>query len=119
MAANEYICERFEILKKSGLITEQAVVQVKKILELLEEQGWQLDEEKLVMFTTHMAMALQRIVNGQYEEPLDRAILESMKTEKTYPKARTFAKKIKEAVNVELPEVEEEYILVHLCSLFS
>lgn len=119
MEEKGYIFERLEILEKSGLITRQAVVQTEKMLELLEAKGRDPDPEKLVMFTTHMAMALGRIGNGQQEEPMDRAVLEDIKEESAYAEAQAFMEELKKIMDTELPESEEEYMIVHLCNLFS
>lgn len=119
MTERECLYERLLILEKADLITSQVTAQVKKILNLLAEQERRLDPEKLETFITHIALALQRIDKGQYEEPLNEAVLEELKVESAYPEAERFAAKFKNAVNVDIPKTEEEYLLVHLCNLFS
>lgn len=119
MNENEALYQRLEILEKSGLISRQAAAQTERILKLLLSRGQKMELEKLEIFTTHIAMALQRILNGQYETPLDRDVLEGLKEEKAYAEAEIFAGKIKETVEIELPDVEAEYLIVHLCNLFS
>lgn len=119
MNEKDYLYERMEILEKSGLISRQVTFQMEKIMELLEELDKELEPEKVVMFMTHMAMALQRIENEQCQESLDQTALEEMKREKAYPEAKIFTEKLKKISAMEIPEAEEEFILVHLCNLFS
>ena len=119
MTERECLHERLSILEKAGLITSQVTAQVEKVLNLLGEQERRLDQEKLETFTTHIALALQRIDKGQYEEPLNEDVLKELKKESAYPEAEKFAVKFKDAVGVDIPKTEEEYLLVHLCNLFS
>lgn len=78
-----------------------------------------MDEEKMAMFTTHIAMAIQRILNGDVENPLEEAVLEELRKEEAYEKADEVAEKIYDIIEVEFPETEKEYLVVHLCNLFS
>ena len=67
----ENLYERLDILEQAGLITPFVSEQAKKIVELITECGSPMDEEKMAMFTTHIAMAIQRILNGDVENPLE------------------------------------------------
>ena len=95
------------------------IEQAKKIVELITECGSPMDEEKMAMFTTHIAMAIQRILNGDVENPLEEAVLEELRKEEAYEKADEVAEKIYDIIEVEFPETEKEYLVVHLCNLFS
>lgn len=72
----------------------------------------------MAMFTTHIAMAIQRILNGDVENPLEEAVLEELRKEEAYEKADEVAEKIYDIIEVEFPETEKEYLVVHLCNLF-
>lgn len=114
----EMLYQRIEILESGGLISAQASAWTKSILNLLFERNRKIELEKLEIFTTHLAMALQRILNRQYEAPLDRSVLEELKEEEVYREAEVFARKIQETVEMEIPKAEIEYFIVHLCNLF-
>lgn len=75
----ENLYERLDILEQAGLITPFVSEQAKKIVELITECGSPMDEEKMAMFTTHIAMAIQRILNGDVENPLEEAVLEELR----------------------------------------
>ena len=111
----ENLYERLDILEQAGLITPFVSEQAKKIVELITECGSPMDEEKMAMFTTHIAMAIQRILNGDVENPLEEAV----RKEEAYEKADEVAEKIYDIIEDEFPETEKEYLVVHLCNLFS
>lgn len=90
----ENLYERLDILEQAGLITPFVSEQAKKIVELITECGSPMDEEKMAMFTTHIAMAIQRILNGDVENPLEEAVLEELRKEEAYEKADEVAEKI-------------------------
>ena len=115
----ENLYERLDILEQAGLITPFVSEQAKKIVELITECGSPMDEEKMAMFTTHIAMAIQSILNGDVENPLEEAVLEELRKEEAYEKADEVAEKIYDIIEVEFPETEKEYLVVHLCNLFS
>ena len=115
----ETLYERLAILEQGGLITPHVSEQVKKIIGLVFERKERPDMEKLEMITTHIAMAIQRILNGERENPLDDAVLAGLREEAVYPDAERFAQNIYEHTDIEFPEVEKGYLVVHLCNLFS
>lgn len=119
MNQKEALYQRLEILENSGLITSQVSEQTDRILKLLFSRNQEIDQEKLEVFTTHIGMALQRVLDGQYEAPLDRDILEGLKEEEIYEEAEKFAGEIRKMVEIEIPDSEAEYLIVHLCNLFS
>lgn len=47
------------------------------------------------------------------------AVLEELRKEEAYEKADEVAEKIYDIIEVEFPETEKEYLVVHLCNLFS
>lgn len=100
----ENLYERLDILEQAGLITPFVSEQAKKIVELITECGSPMDEEKMAMFTTHIAMAIQRILNGDVENPLEEAVLEELRKEEAYEKADEVAEKIYDIIEVEFPE---------------
>lgn len=50
---------------------------------MLQEQP-DITEDKAEIFFTHLAMASMRAINGDKEDPVDEAILESVKQEEVY-----------------------------------
>lgn len=119
MNEDKRLDQRLEILESSGMISSKTAAWTRNILQLLSLSSQKKEQEKLEMFVTHVAMALQRIQNGQYEKPLDRSIVNELEKEKKYGDAKEFVEKIRKIVGVEIPETEAEYLIAHLCNLFS
>lgn len=119
MNEKEELYERLKILEQCGLITIYVSEQVKIIIELLFQSKEELDTEKVEIFITHMAMAIQRILKGEYENPLDEEILKDLEKEEVYTKAKIFSEMIYKSVDINFPETEKGYLIVHLCNLFS
>ena len=119
MRENEELYQRLEILEGAGLIEKRVAEQTEKIIRLIYSGKPEVDAEKMEIFVTHIAMAMQRILNGQKEEPLSEAVLKELQEEASYENAKSLAQKVYETVNIEFPMVEQEYLIVHLCNLFS
>ena len=88
MEGKETLHQRLEILEQSGLIEKHTTEQTDKIIGLLYGKGHEPDMEKMETFITHIAMAMQRIQNSEYEQPLAKEVLEDLKTEAFYEEAK-------------------------------
>ena len=119
MREHETLYQRLEILEQAGLIERRVAVQTDKIIGLIYQGKPEVDTEKMEMFTTHIAMAMQRILKGEEENPLAEAVLEGLKEEPCYEEAVALAQKVYETVDIAFPQTEQEYLIVHLCNLFS
>ena len=118
MREHETLYQRLDILEQAGLIAKSVAEQTDKIIGLIYEDNPEVDLEKMEMFTTHIAMAMQRISNGEEENPLGEEVLEGLEEEDVYPQVAALAEKLCEVVDIEFPQVERDYLLVHLCNLF-
>ena len=107
----ENLYERLDILEQAGLITPFVSEQAKKIVELITECGSPMDEEKMAMFTTHIAMAIQRILNGDVENPLEEAVLEELRKEEAYEKADEVAERLGIDLSLSREEREKEILI--------
>ena len=116
---HENLYQRLDILEQAGLIEKRVAEQTDIIIQLIYAGETEIDMEKMEMFTTHIAMAMQRILNGTEENPLAQETLEALQEEAVYEGAVKLAEKIYEAVSVDFPDVEREYLTVHLCNLLN
>lgn len=119
MQLQDELNQRLKILEEGGLISSEVTACCKEVINMVLEEKEDVDEEKMSMFVTHLAMALQRVLNKQDENPVDEGILETIKTEPVYPKAAEFSKRMLEICIVEFPQTEKDFLKVHLCNLFS
>lgn len=117
MEGQEALKERLKILRESGLIEDHTAEQTDKIISLICAGEKVPDMEKLEIFTTHIAMAIQRIRRGELEQPLAKEVLEDLKEEASFGEAKRLVQQICETADVDFPQVERDYLMVHLCNL--
>jgi len=110
---------RLELLRKSGQISEQVLAETKEVKQIIEDRyKIKLTEERERdrMFVTHVALALQRLINGNEIEKVSPDIIAEVKG---YPEEFGFAKdianKIERKLNVKVPESELAFIAAYLC----
>ena len=107
--------ERIEILRSAAIINDDVAQYVNKIIDTLEE--YHFDESKMEMFTTHLAMAVQRIMTNGEVEHLDESIWNEVKNFDTFNEAKQVYANIVSDAPVQIPESEEKFLLMHLCNL--
>ena len=65
MREHETLYQRLEILEQANLIECRVAKQTEKIIALIYKENLDVDIEKMEMFTTHIAIAMQRILKGE------------------------------------------------------
>lgn len=118
MKQNAELYERLQILEDGGLTSGAVTASCKRVIDLVMEEKPDVDGERFGMFVTHLAMAMQRIRNGEKEMPIDSQVLETVKTDPVYPRAEVFSKKMLEVCDVEFTQTEQDFLKIHLCNLF-
>lgn len=68
MREHETLYQRLEILEQANLIECRVAKQTEKIIALIYKENLDVDIEKMEMFTTHIAIAMQRILKGEEEK---------------------------------------------------
>lgn len=119
MNVKETLYQRLKILQKGGAITQEVADYSSMVVELLIDQKPDADDDKAVMFITHLAMAGQRILDGKEEAPLDKKILEAVRQEPVYGEALEFLRIMLSRTELNFPDTEKEFLAVHLCNLFT
>lgn len=119
MSLQKELYERLNILEKGGLIAKNVKLHCKQVVEILLEEKPDIDDEKAAIFITHLAMASQRMKDGKEENPMDPAIVEQVKLEESYLQATGMAEKMFALEGVSYSQVEADYLMIHLCNLFS
>ena len=84
----------------------------------MHEQYPEVEDEKAVMFITHLAMAAERVSKGDIAGHIDARLFAEAYASEGYDKALEFMGKIKELTFVPFPDSEEEFLILHLCNLF-
>ena len=107
--------DRIEILRSATVINDNVAQYVNKVIDELER--YQFDESKMEMFTTHLAMAVQRFMKNGEVEHLDESIWNEVKNFDTFNEAKQVYANIVSDAPVQIPESEEKFLLMHLCNL--
>jgi len=107
--------DRIEILRSAAVINDNVAQYVNKVINALE--NYHFDESKMEMFTTHLAMAVQRIMTNGEVEHLDESIWNEVQIFDTFNEAKQVYASIISDAPVQIPESEEKFLLMHLCNL--
>lgn len=110
---------RMQILKQAGVISEEVAAFMDQVIDTMGEVFPGMSQEKAEMFTTHLAMATERIRKGEAIDGLEDAIWEEVAQSEEYPQARAFFDQMMAVCPVEFPENESRFMLLHICSILN
>lgn len=108
--------ERFQFLLESGQLTEPVLEVTREIVAAIQNKyGITLTEENAGMFVTHIAMALQRIASGQPLETASEEVWEETRQcQDEWSFARELAALARKRLEIQVPESELAYMVLHL-----
>ena len=110
---------RIQILKNGGVIGEDVAEFMNKVIDMMAADYPQVGMDPAAMFTTHLAMALERIKKGEIVEMLDAEIFAEVEETPEYPEAIRFRDKMLAFCPVEFPESEAQFITMHICNMLA
>lgn len=109
--------ERISILEDAGVISAEVAEFVNKVID--EDLMVFIDKESVLeMFTTHLAMAAQRIAANQEVETLDDLIWSEVVHSSGIHQAEALYETIMKKSPFVFPEGERRFLLMHLCNLY-
>lgn len=108
--------ERMDILQQAAVITQEVSDFVKRIIDLLEPE-FPEKESGMEMFTTHLAMATQRILSNDEVENLDDMIWNEVRISPYFSEAEKTYQIIVKDAPCDYPEGERKFLIMHLCNL--
>lgn len=111
--------ERIQILQVNGVISDKVADYTKSVVDRILLEVPEVEQEKLEMFITHLAMAGKRAEEGTEENPMDEAILQGMKEEEAYEQAVVLRDQFLSMTDIKFPKTEQDFLSVHLCNLLS
>ncbi len=111
--------ERIQILQVNGVISEKVADYTRSIVDRILLEVPEVEQEKLEMFITHLAMAGKRAEEGTEENPIDEAILQGMEEEEAYEHAVVLRDQFLSMTDINFPKTEKDFLSVHLCNLLS
>ncbi|MBE6055115.1 MAG: PRD domain-containing protein [Clostridium sartagoforme] len=110
---------RLNILKDSGMLSEQNYNKVIKVIEYFDKvRNIKLVEENASMFITHLCSALGRMEKNEIVNDIDEEILEGLKLEETYNESVELVKDLKDVIG-EIPREEMSFLVMHVCTLLA
>ena len=109
--------ERISILENAGVISAEVAEFVNQVID--EDLVAFMDKESVLeMFTTHLAMAAQRICTGQEVETLDESIWNEVVNSSGIHQAEKLYETLMEKSPCTFQEGEKRFLLMHLCNLY-
>ena len=109
---------RLGLLKDGGQIDQETYEKLLRVPVVIKDKwGIELLEENGAMLITHMSAALMRVKRGEAVNPMEEEIVLQLRNEKDYESSKLLLKEMEEELEIELPEEEKEFIILHLCTL--
>jgi transcriptional regulatory protein LevR len=110
---------RLQILKDAEQISEATQSGITRVIEMFDrEYGIKLIEENGAMLVTHLAVACERIKRGELVDAIDEFIYQEIRENPHFQKAQEAVKMMEKELQLEIPEREQPFIIMHLCVLF-
>lgn len=111
--------QRIQILKMGGVIGEDVAEFMDKVIDMMAADYPRIGMDPAAMFTTHLAMALERIKKGEIVEALDAELFAQIEETEEYPQAVEFRNKMLAFCPIDFPESESQYIAMHICNMLA
>lgn len=109
--------DRIEILQGASVISSTTGDYVKKVIDMIESE-FSDKENILEMFTTHLAMATQRILDHGDLETLDESIWKEVVNTECFSLAENKFHELTAFSPCEFPEGEKRFLMMHICNLY-
>lgn len=107
---------RIEILVQGNVISKKVGDFAYEVVDYLNEFYPQKNHEMLL---THLAMAVQRIIEDENLVELDEVMWDEVKADIHFTEAEKILHKIQERSFIEFPKNEQQYLMMHICSMLS
>lgn len=111
--------ERIEILKNGGVISREVADFVNHTIDVIVKDYPQVNEDAAAMFTTHLAMAAERIRRGEVVDGLDEAVWQDVVECPEYEVGCRLIEQLFADQSVEFPESERKFLMLHICNMLS
>lgn len=111
--------QRIQILQMGGVIGEDVAQFMNQVIDMMAADYPQITMDPATMFTTHLAMALERIKKGEIVDALDDEIYAEVTGCPEYPMALEFREKMLSFCPITFPESETQFITMHICNMLA
>lgn len=111
--------QRIQILQMGGIIGEDVAQFMNGVIDMMAADYPKVDMDRGAMFTTHLAMALERIKKGEIVDAMDEDMWAEIQEAPEYAQAVEFRDKMLAMCPVEFPESESMFIVLHICNILA
>ena len=111
--------QRIQILKMGGIIGEDVAQFMDNVIDMMASDYPKVDMDRGAMFTTHLAMALERIKKGEIVDAMDEEMWAEIQEAPEYEQALEFRGKMLAMCPVAFPESESKFIVLHICNILA
>lgn len=112
---NIMLKDRIEILRSSGVIDDDVADYTNQIIDFLSAEKY--EATKMEMFTTHLAMATQRMKRHESAGQMDDEIWKQIENSSNYDEAEQLADRFCQESPVKYTESERQFLIMHICNL--
>jgi transcriptional antiterminator len=109
--------QKIELLFEAKQISNENFIYLQKTLEKIELIPISLEDEKVHVLVTHLAMAIARQEKGESMQEMDAAIFTDIAAQEAFPRAKKLWEKLQDDIPVTFSEAETQYMLLHLCQV--
>ncbi|NGO70692.1 PRD domain-containing protein [Streptomyces boncukensis] len=117
---DDQLAHRIQLFREGGQVRPEVADFVTGELTALADEGRPVTEESAGMLTSHLMMALTRLLNGEAIEEFsadEQIAAELAGRPEAVARARTTARRAREALGAALPESEINFLAMHLAVL--
>ncbi len=109
--------QRIQIMQNGGVIGEDTAQFMNGVIDMMAADYPNIDMDHATMFTTHLAMALERIKKGEIVDMMDEECWQQIAETPEFADAEAFRNKMLSFCPIDFPESESKFILLHICSM--
>lgn len=111
--------QRIQILQQNHVIRDEVAQFTEKVIDMMAADYPQIDIDRSARFTTHLAMAAERLLKGEEVEALDEEGWQEVQDDPSFPRAEEFCGKMLALCPFTFPENEKQFIMLHICDMLS
>ena len=112
--------ERFDLYKEGGMITDNDIEDILKVIDLFKkEYGVVLEEENAAPFIAHLCAAYGRLVSHEEVDEVPEPVMEELRSLDSYEESLEILEKVMNATKNPLNETEQGYALLHINNLIA
>ncbi len=109
--------QRIQILQTGGVIGADTAQFLNRVIDMMHADYPDIDPDHATMFTTHLAMAVERIKKGEIVDAMDEFCWQQIQETPEFPVAEEFRNKMMEFSPIPFPKSESDFIVLHICSM--